>query len=276
MLIGERVQYYLAKFFPTHRLTHEKGYRVAIFHSIESSHNFEEIIKFLRDHCTIIRPDTGIENHKGQAGECPLVISFDDGLLSQFTEGLEVLEKYGIKGLFFIPTKILFLKSPEEEMDFAVKNIHFEVPKNLREYRFMKPEMIKELHDLGHVIGSHSVNHVRFNGIDLETAVYELEESRRHLNQLLGEDVKFFAFPKGDRKSVDPGILPLVNKFYTYGFSAIRGWNNENTPRCFLHRDPINLYYPFDFIERILQGSLDWYFSIKNRYFLLGKNACNL
>jgi len=276
MLPGEVLQYYLAKFFPKFLFGSSKGYRVAIFHSIESTKKFEEIINILRNFCTIVDPRSSIRLIKDNFKGCYLIISFDDGLLSQFTNGLKVLEKYDIKAIFFIPTKILYLKSRDEEKRFAIENIHFGVDKNLKEDRFMKPEMIVELHRLGHVIGSHSVNHIKFKNIDFKTVVYELEESKKHLENLIGSNIDFFAFPKGDSKSVDSRILPLVSKFYNFGFSAIRGSNNENTPPCFLHRDPINLYYPADFIKKILEGKLDWYFSIKNKYFLLSRNACSL
>ncbi len=53
-----------------------------------------------------------------------VLLTFDDGLKSQYENALEILEKYNIKAIFFIPTKIIELKSKEEMEFFSIKNIH--------------------------------------------------------------------------------------------------------------------------------------------------------
>jgi peptidoglycan/xylan/chitin deacetylase (PgdA/CDA1 family) len=47
------------------------------------------------------------------------------------------------------------------------------------------------------LIGSHSVTHPRLSDLEESDAIYEIEESRRQLGDLLGRDVTMFSLPYG-------------------------------------------------------------------------------
>jgi len=54
---------------------------------------------------------------------------------------------------------------------------------------------LRQLRDQGHIIGSHSMTHPNLAHLGLVDLRYELEESKRALEAMLGEPVKHFAYP---------------------------------------------------------------------------------
>lgn len=64
-----------------------------------------------------------------------VIFTFDDGGGSLYTRAAPILEKYGLKGIFFIPTKYI------------------------NESGFLSSEQIKEMAERGHTIGTHSHSH---------------------------------------------------------------------------------------------------------------------
>ena len=65
----------------------------------------------------------------------PIILSFDDTDLDQYTVGYPEMKKYGFKGLFFIMTV------------------------SLGKPHYMSREQVRELSDEGNTIGSHTWDH---------------------------------------------------------------------------------------------------------------------
>jgi peptidoglycan/xylan/chitin deacetylase (PgdA/CDA1 family) len=61
----------------------------------------------------------------------------------------------------------------------------------------MSPDQVRALRAAGMQIGAHTVNHPILARLDLDTAGREIAESRRYLEDLLGERVGLFAYPNG-------------------------------------------------------------------------------
>jgi peptidoglycan/xylan/chitin deacetylase (PgdA/CDA1 family) len=63
-------------------------------------------------------------------------------------------------------------------------------------------DMIREMHLSGLVeFGAHSVHHAYLSRLDDEAAWHEIAESKRYCEELLGDEVRHFAFPYGDRNA---------------------------------------------------------------------------
>lgn len=103
----------------------------------------------------------------------PIILSFDDGDLEQFTVGYPELEKHGFKGVFFIMT-----------IATGKKN-------------YMSSEMLKELSDNGHVIGSHTWDHHNVKGYTAEDYNVQFAGSKQKLESITGKPVEHFAYPFG-------------------------------------------------------------------------------
>ncbi|MBF9254989.1 polysaccharide deacetylase family protein [Pontibacter sp. 172403-2] len=137
---------------------------------------FEEHIKMLADSgYHAILPDQLLDylNYGKPLPPKPVMLTFDDTNLDQYTNALPVLDKYGFKGVFFVMTV------------------------SLGRPRYMTRAQVKELSDKGHVIGSHTWDHhnvKKFAGNDWVTQV---EKPTRQLEEITGKPVLYFAYPFG-------------------------------------------------------------------------------
>jgi peptidoglycan/xylan/chitin deacetylase (PgdA/CDA1 family) len=107
-------------------------------------------------------------------GNPSVMLTFDDGGLSAYTTVMNVLERYGWKAHFFIPT------------DF------------IGQAHFLKPMQIRALRARGHVIGSHSCSHPSMmSWKDQDSVRKEWADSRNCLSDILGEEVETASLPGG-------------------------------------------------------------------------------
>ena len=116
------------------------------------------------------------------------IITFDDGMLSQFTFAKTILDKYNFKATFYI---ICNSVDKENRMDW---------------------NNIKTLEEEGHEIGSHSMNHKRLSKLSEEEMKYEIIESKRCLQEN-GFNVTSFSFPYNDGDN-NKNILKIIADNY--------------------------------------------------------------
>lgn len=103
----------------------------------------------------------------------PVMLTFDDTRLDQYTVGLTEMNKYGFKGVFFIMTV------------------------SLGRPGYMSADQVKQLSDAGHTIGSHTWDHhnvKKYQGQDWET---QIEKPSKQLEQITGKPIDYFAYPFG-------------------------------------------------------------------------------
>lgn len=144
-----------------------------------------------------------------------VALTFDDGPNPTFTpQILAILKQYNVKATFFV------------------------VGNNVKKY----PDLIKQIHDEGHVIGSHSMTHpmlTKLNDSQLET---EVKEPSIMIGELLG------------------GIKP---KCLRYPF----GMSNEHVKQIIRDNDmaPIPVgFNSYDYERPGIQKIVDWV--LKNAY----------
>lgn len=103
----------------------------------------------------------------------PVLITFDDTRLDQFTAALPELNKYSFKAAFFIMT--VALGKPG----------------------YMSKEQVKELADAGNIIGSHTYDHKNVKTYTVDDWVEQVQKPSRQLQTITGKPVEYFAFPFG-------------------------------------------------------------------------------
>lgn len=103
-----------------------------------------------------------------------VVLTFDDGLSSQYRVALPLLERYGQTATFFIPTAFIGAGSI-----------------------LMTWDQVRDLRRRGMAIGSHSHRHPDLRPLSADQLRHELTESKRILEARLGEPVHYFAHPFG-------------------------------------------------------------------------------
>jgi peptidoglycan/xylan/chitin deacetylase (PgdA/CDA1 family) len=103
----------------------------------------------------------------------PVLITFDDTRLDQYTEALPELNKHGFKGAFFIMTV------------------------SLGKPGYMSREQVKQLADQGHTIGSHTYDHKNVKTYTVDDWVEQVQQPSIQLQTITGKPVEYFAYPFG-------------------------------------------------------------------------------
>ncbi len=103
----------------------------------------------------------------------PIMLTFDDTDLPQFTIAKPVMEKYGFKGMFFIMTV------------------------SLGRPNYMSREQVKKLADAGNEIGSHTWDHKNIKKFTDADWAIQIDKPTKTLESITGKPVKYFAFPFG-------------------------------------------------------------------------------
>lgn len=119
--------------------------------------------------------------------------SFDDGYI-EYVKAAHLLSRLGVKATFYLTTHIREL---EKKRLLATR-----------------PDLIMEIAALGHEIGSHTCTHKDLRKCDGETLIYELRDSKKFLEDLLGKEVLGLAYPWGFYNSK---VLEVASKYYVYG-----------------------------------------------------------
>lgn len=103
----------------------------------------------------------------------PIMITYDDTDLDQYTVALPEMKKYGFKGVFFIMTV------------------------SLGRPHYMSKDQVKELSDLGHVIGSHTWDHHNVKKYKGNDWVIQIDKPTKQLESITGKPIRYFAYPFG-------------------------------------------------------------------------------
>lgn len=150
--------------------------------------------------------------------EKPVVISFDDGWLSQMTYALPILDYYGFRATFFIYTAAV--GGPNA----------------------LSWDQIRELHARGHEIGNHSATHSNlitpFASEDAaryaDRLTREIYESKKTIEQHIGAPVRHFCYPYGYYN--DAIVTRLAHAGYRSAVTVNPSPNAKDTPLLLLGR----------------------------------------
>jgi len=103
----------------------------------------------------------------------PIMFTFDDTDLDQFTIAAPELKKYNFKGVYFI-------------MTVSIGRPHY-----------MNKAQIKQLSDEGNIIGSHTWDHHPFTKLSGKDWEIQLDKPTKKLEEITGKPIKYFAYPFG-------------------------------------------------------------------------------
>ena len=130
----------------------------------------------------------------------PIMLTFDDTDLDQYTVAAPEMQKHGFKGVFFIMTV------------------------SLGRPRYMNRAQVKELADAGHVIGSHTWDHQNVKKLKEKDWVTQIDKPTKQLEAITGQPVKYFAYPFG---LWNPEAIPELKK---RGFTAAFQLSTKRDP----------------------------------------------
>lgn len=139
-------------------------------------------------------------------------------------EGLDLLKKKE-KGKFAIITfddvhdSVLYYAYPFLKLH-KIPFTLFIACSYLQTNGYIDKEHLKEISkDQLCTIGSHSMSHTFLRGN--KNAVFEIEGSKKLLEDILGKTISYFAYPYGSCFAVDQNSVQKVSKYYRAAFSTI-------------------------------------------------------
>ncbi|MFK0682682.1 polysaccharide deacetylase family protein [Ochrobactrum sp. BD67] len=123
------------------------------------------------------------------------VITFDDGFANVFRNALPVLQEFGFTATnYFVANQIGGFNLWDQGIGVAPANC-------------MSVAEMREWADLGHEVGSHTLDHVFLPDTSEKDAIEQIQQSRTKIEDLLGSEVTSFAYPYGGENAATRKIV---------------------------------------------------------------------
>ena len=250
------------------RLAHWAGRRFAailLFHRVTDvipwdgltvgTAYFRRLCEILRDRFHVVPlADVVRQLEDGQAPQRRTVaITFDDCYRDNLFAA-RVLAEHGLPASFFVPTQ------------YVGTDHQFDWDRELPRMPNLTWDDIHEMVGLGHTIESHTVSHADLGLIDAAQARREMADSRKVLEDKLGQPIEFLAYPYGGVGNFRPEYLALAYETgYRAVFSACDGFVEPGMLGEVLPRVPVPAFPSLLNLELHLTGCLEWFYRLKRR-----------
>ena len=239
-------------------LDKQPRFTILMYHSVNPSHQwsikpkeFEKQIKFLTSNYQASSLKDFLNFNKNS-----FAITFDDGYEDNFYYALPVLKKYNCPATFFISTGFI-----TKELD---------ITKNWECYRGLKSltiEQIKAMKKEEMDFGCHTHAHPILSKISLTEAKQEIRKSKTILEEVLGGEIKFFAYPQGQLNTFNKDIISILKEEgFQLACSTIWGSNNKNTNPFLLRRIRVDPQDTLEDFKAKIHGNWDfikWFHLLK-------------
>jgi peptidoglycan/xylan/chitin deacetylase (PgdA/CDA1 family) len=123
----------------------------------------------------------------------PILITFDDGNVDNYTNAFPIMQKYGFSGVLYLVVNYIGTDG------------------------YLSREQILEMIQAGWEVGNHSMDHPDVTKLTPEQQAYEIKLSKQKLEKLLGIKIRTFAYPFGTKDD------EAINYVYHTGYVAAMG-----------------------------------------------------
>ena len=226
---------------------------------------FRKQMEYLKD-CgkyDIVNLDNYVDHLNDRVYRNPIAITFDDGYVSVKTRALPIIKQLGIPIAIFVPVAHVGLFNAWDTKD---GNPRIDI---------LDWEPLAELSREALVtIGSHGLNHVSHGDLDEEADFHEISKSKEMLEDQLGIEAKYYAFPYGQIINIGRYSIDHAKKAgYKAALSTF--WSRKNSVKNIysLNRLYIDGTETMDRFINKLESKIDTGFYIqklKNVLFALG------
>lgn len=215
--------------------------RVINYHNTEKEYIelFERHIKYLKNKFNIITYEefkkflSGGISFKDKPG---MLITFDDGYISNYEYGIDVLDKYDVKGLFFISAQKIDDGDP----------------------KYINKNQLKEMISRGHNIGCHTNSHYRFNESDSDNRVeFEVIEAKNKLEKELDTNIDSFCYVGGELPVYTNKSFQMIKDNYDYSFTTLTQIAKANTNHHIIHRTNVESFWNLGLVKFQTSGLWD-------------------
>jgi peptidoglycan/xylan/chitin deacetylase (PgdA/CDA1 family) len=154
----------------------------------------------------------------------PLLFTFDDGRLNNYTVAAPLLESFGTRGVFFVVPQFVQC-NPQEARKFYYSRIDTrQLPPNLpeEETRSMTPKQIADLARRGHSVGNHTYSHVNLATVPDSQLHHEIVDSAAQIAAWTAQPVDAFAWTFS-WDSITPCAWKLIQRHHRFCFAPCPG-----------------------------------------------------
>jgi peptidoglycan/xylan/chitin deacetylase (PgdA/CDA1 family) len=154
----------------------------------------------------------------------PLLFTFDDGRLNNYTVAAPLLESFGTRGVFFVVPKFVQCSSNEARHFYYSRIDTRQQPPSLPEdeTRSMTAEQIADLSRRGHSIGNHTYSHVDLATLPESQLQHEIVDSAAQIAAWTGQPTDAFAWTFA-WDSITPNAWKLIRQHHRYCFAPCPG-----------------------------------------------------
>jgi peptidoglycan/xylan/chitin deacetylase (PgdA/CDA1 family) len=177
---------------------------------------FEKQMLYLIKHGFVFYTASDLIEYYLENGKFPdkgISLTFDDGWKDNYTNAFPILRRLGIKATIFLVPSCIGQTSAKVVAG----------GENPREH--LSYDEILEMSEYGIEFGSHTVNHLHLDKIPLQEVEYEVEESKKQIENLLQKDCRVFAYPAGFFNEVARGSVEKAG--YLAAFTTVYGDDRE-------------------------------------------------
>jgi len=213
---------------------------------------FDDYLKYIQKSCKLIsiqEATNTIFTNRFPTKDCLVAFTFDDGFFECHSIIAPLLEKYNCNAAFFVCAKYID-SSSEYQNEFHGR---------IQTYnkRPMTWNNIIELHNRGHVIGSHTLDHVDMAKLSNDQMIYQLSENKKILESKLDYNCEYFAWTYGQFKHFPSIALKYSLKFHKYIFSATNYKQYFSFQQQVVNRRHIEPFWP--------KGHINYFLSVDKK-----------
>lgn len=168
---------------------------------------FEAQLQWLVEHVRVLSPGEFCAIQTGQSAltGSAVLLTIDDGHRSAFRYALPLLEKNGVKAIFFVCTDLVEAGAGNEP-------------------EFAGWTELREAQACGHEVAPHGASHRSLGAMPLEEAEAEIVSAQAKLHERLGVDGPFFSLPFGTYADFSLPLAEfLLSHGYHYCFTSVHG-----------------------------------------------------
>jgi peptidoglycan/xylan/chitin deacetylase (PgdA/CDA1 family) len=242
--------------------------RVLIYHDIPEAEysNFRDQLLWLKKTWNFVSPG---EFELMISGDMPIIgnnllLTFDDGFVSNRFVAETILRDLGIKAVFFIISDFVGMQNRGEAKQFICKNILpgrsvNDIPDQL--YNMSWDDLLVLL-EQGHTVGAHTASHARLSDIENDDELFhEIVDSADAIASRLGVSIDHFAYTFGDLASFSPKALEIASNRFRFVYSGLRGNNSKAGSPFTIRRDAVQTYDSIQHVGVFLEGISDIYYA---------------
>lgn len=190
-----------------------------------------------------------------------LLLTFDDGFISNRMVADQVLSPLGIQAIFFVVTDFIEQQDREAAREFICSRLKAGASPDAlpAHWSNMGWADLRHLIQQGHRVGAHTATHERLLA-DVAQAVLldEIVGGANRLEDHLDVPVRHFAYPFGDFRSFSSQAMIVAKSRFDFVHSGLRGINHPGRGCFAIRRDSTMPGDSLALVAAFLEGASDW------------------